>query len=55
MSRFYQLARSVPKGGSPRMIADLALNDMADDPVIKDIDKQHEELFGQKVKRGDDD
>jgi hypothetical protein len=55
MSRFYQLARSVPKGGAVGTIADLALNEMSDDPAVLDIKQLNEELFGQKSSPGDDD
>lgn len=56
MSRFYQLARSIP--GSPealQLIATAALNEMKDDPAVLEIKRANAELFGQKVEPGDDD
>ena len=55
MSRFYQLARSIPPGGSLGTIAQAALNEMADDPAVRDIIRANAELLGGPVEPGDDD
>lgn len=56
MSRFYQLAWSVPQGNSSlALIAQSALNEMEGDPAVVEIKRENEELFGQKVRPEDDD
>lgn len=55
MSRFYQLARSVPPDGSLGLIAQCAMNEMADDPAVMEIKRENEELFRVETRPGDDD
>ncbi|HYD93971.1 MAG TPA: hypothetical protein VEC01_01500 [Noviherbaspirillum sp.] len=54
MSRFYQLARSVPPGGPMGIIAQAALNEIADDPAVRDIIRADAGLLGGPVVHGND-
>lgn len=55
MSRFYQLAQSVPASStSLGIIAQATLNEMSDDPAVLEIMLGNAELLGQKVEPDDD-